>query len=38
MMGVGGERNGGRREGKLWLVRVTATFLVNVELHYYRYQ
>ena len=22
------------REGRLWLVRVTTTFLVNVELHY----
>ena len=27
-----------RREGKLWLIRTTAIFLVNVELHYYRYQ
>ena len=27
-----------RREGRLWLVRITAIFLVNVELHNYRYQ
>ena len=27
--GSGGWRNGGRREGRLWLVRVSATFLLT---------